>query len=492
MALRTEKTAEKATENATEKKNVAAAMDTIVAIATPPGVGGVGIVRLSGSAALEIADGMFRPSGKGRLNQAESHRMLHGWVECDGSVVDEVLAVVMRAPRSYTREDVVELQCHGGPFILRTLVDQACRGGARQAVPGEFTLRAFLNGRIDLTRAEAAGDMVRARSALGLQVSANQLRGRLHGEIAAIKEEIVQVAALVAAGIDFPEEDVVFAHREELAARLTTARERLTALVKNARTGMIVREGLAVAIIGRPNVGKSSLLNALLREKRAIVTDIPGTTRDTVEEAMDIAGLMVRLVDTAGIRATEDQLEQEGVTRARAARAQADLVLLVLDGSEPLNMEDETLLNACGPDTTLAVINKIDRLKDKNRVENNDGKNYIAPEWEGRLHPVPSVSISALTGEGLENLEAGIRGWALREDRPRLEDAAITNQRQEQAARRALEAVHQSLEALEQNRGEELLAIDLEGVLSALGDIVGETTPDDLLHRIFAEFCIGK
>ena len=460
--------------------------DTIVAAATPLGVGGVGIVRLSGGEALAIVDGMFRPAAGGSLAGAESHRMLHGWIERGGVTVDEVLAVAMRAPRSYTREDVVEVHCHGGTVVMRTVLEMALQGGARLAEPGEFTLRAFLHGRIDLTRAEAVGDIVRARSGLALEVSANQLRGRLYEEIRALREAAAQVAALVAAGIDFPEEDVVFAHREEIRERLEGLQSRLEALLAGAARGRILREGLAVAIVGRPNVGKSSLLNALLRENRAIVTGVPGTTRDTLEEAVELGGLMVRLVDTAGIRKNAGVVEREGIARARRAIAEAELVLLVLDGSEPLTGDDEGLLDQCDPAATLVAVNKRDRM------ECSGSGAGLTPAWSSRLTAFRWEAISALTGEGLAELEEGIRSWALRDERSVSEDALITNLRQEQAARHAFEAVTGAREALEGGLGDELLAVDLERVLSALGDIVGETTADDLLARIFAEFCIGK
>ncbi|MCH9045356.1 MAG: tRNA uridine-5-carboxymethylaminomethyl(34) synthesis GTPase MnmE [SAR324 cluster bacterium] len=454
--------------------------DTIVAIATPLGVGGVGIIRLSGKEALPLVDGIFRPAGGSSLAQAESHHLLYGWIERDGRPVDEVLAVAMRAPRSYTREDVVEVHCHGGTMVLRTVLEMAIHGGARLAEPGEFTLRAFLNGRIDLTQAEAVGDIVRTRSSLGLQVSANQLRGRLYEEIGALREQVAHVAARVAAGIDFPEEDVVFAHREEIVSKLESVRTRLATLLSRAAQGRIVREGLAVAIVGRPNVGKSSLLNALLRENRAIVTEIPGTTRDTVEEAAEIGGLMLRLVDTAGIHRTEDVVERAGIDRARGAIERADLALLVLDGAERLTPDDEALLGEVDPAATLVVVNKQDRL------------HGAQPEWIGKLADFAWVALSALTGAGLQEMEARICQWALSDDRPALEDALITNLRQEQAARNALQAVEGALQAICRGLGDELLAVDLQRVLFDLGDIVGETTADDLLNRIFAEFCIGK
>lgn len=454
--------------------------DTIAAIATPIGLGGVGIVRLSGPDAVSIAAKLFRPSGRTALGDVPSHLMVHGWIESGGAVVDEAMAVCMRGPRSYTTEDVVELQCHGGALVLRTVLESACAAGARLALPGEFTLRAFANGRIDLTRAEAVADIVKAGSQFGLEASANQLRGKLYRAIRELKEHMAHVAALLAAGIDFPEEDVVFAHRGEILDRLTHSRDGLDRLIQSAGQGRMLREGIVVAIIGKPNVGKSSLLNALLRENRAIVTDMPGTTRDTLEESCELGGLMLRLIDTAGIRESEHPVEREGVLRSRAALAQADLVLLVLDGCEPLSQQDESLIDEADSARTIAVLNKLDRMTQR------------PPQWVHRVAHLPHVPLSALTGEGMDSLEESVRYWALDDERPQLEHALITNLRQEQAARQAVESIENALEGVNNNLGDELLAIDLGRALDALGDIVGETTTDDLLERIFAEFCIGK
>lgn len=454
--------------------------DTIAAIATPLGSGGIGIVRVSGPRALAIVHPLFRAKGRTGLDRAPSHRMLYGWIEQAGEPVDEVMAVAMRAPHSYTCEDVVEVHCHGGALVTRTVLELALAGGARMAQPGEFTLRAFLNGRLDLTRAEAVNDMVAARSGWGLRASANQLRGRLYGEIQALREDVAQVAALVAAGIDFPEEDVVFAHREDITRKLRAAESRLTTLLRTAAGGRRLREGLAAAIVGRPNVGKSSLLNALLKESRAIVTEVPGTTRDTLEETLDLGGLTVRLIDTAGIRDTTDTVEREGIVRTRRAVDEADLVLAVLDGSEPLTMEDRQVLALAPPGAAVAVINKRDRMPG------------AAPEWAGVLGDLPHVAVSALRGDGVPELEAWIRQWAVADERPLLEHAVLTNLRQQQAAEAALGAVHSALAAIADGLGDELIAVDLSRALDALGDIVGETTADDLLNRIFSEFCIGK
>lgn len=454
--------------------------DTIAAIATPAGIGGVGIIRVSGKDALKIVAPLFRPAGRLGLEQARSHRMLYGWIERDGAPLDEVLAVHMQAPHSYTREEVVELHCHGGTAVLRMALEMICRAGARLAEPGEFTLRAFLNGRIDLTRVEAVADLVRARSETAVRVSAAQLQGRLYEAIQALKEAIAHVAALVDAGIDFPEEDVVFARRGEILHRLATARESLAGLVRTAEKGRLLREGLGVAIVGKPNVGKSSLLNALLREDRAIVTDVPGTTRDTLEETAEIGGLMLRLVDTAGIRETRDVVEREGIQRTRRAIAGAELVLLMLDGSEPLGAEDRALLAEVPRERTLVVANMRDRMPS------------AEPGWAGDVGDLPRVTVSALTGAGLPEMEDWIRRWALQEERPAIGEALITNLRQKRAAEQALAAVAAAIAGVNEGVGDELLAIDLGRALDALGDIVGETTADDLLNRIFAEFCIGK
>jgi len=454
--------------------------DTIAAIATPLGAGGIGIVRVSGPRALAIVHPLFRPQGRRGLDRAPSHRMLYGWIESRGQPVDEVLAVAMRAPHSYTCEDVVEVHCHGGALVTRTILELALAGGARMAQPGEFTLRAFLNGRLDLTRAEAVQDMVSARSGWGLRASANQLRGRLYGEIQGLREQVAQVAALVAAGIDFPEEDVVFAHREEIGGKLREAEGRLAALLVTATGGRRLREGLAAAIIGRPNVGKSSLLNALLKESRAIVTDVPGTTRDTLEETLDLGGLAVRLIDTAGIRDTSEPVEREGILRARRAVDEADLVLAVLDGTAPLTAEDRQVLALAPAGAALAVINKRDRMP------------AAAPDWSQELGALPRLAVSALRGDGLPELEQWIRQWAVADERPLLEHAVLTNLRQQQAAQAALGAVRSALAAVADGLGDELIAVDLSRALDALGDIVGETTADDLLDRIFSEFCIGK
>lgn len=456
--------------------------DTIAAVATPMGVGGVGIVRLSGKNSLEIANPLFRPAIGGQLSAQPSHLMVYGWLLKGTNLLDEVLAVQMKSPRSYTGEDVVEFHCHGGVMVLKTVLELLGQLGARMAEPGEFTFRAFLNGRIDLTQVEAVADIVQAGSAEGLRVSVNQLKGKLHEEILALKESVSSISALVAAGIDFPEEDVVFAQAGEVDIALSEVEKRMADLMASAHRGRILREGLMVSIVGSPNVGKSSLLNALLGENRAIVTEIPGTTRDTLEEACELGGLLVRLIDTAGIRATEDRVESEGIARSLKAAEQADLVLWVMDGSAPLDPGFKDLKSKMDPASALVVVNKRDLMSGDD------------PPWLSEISGYPNVKISAKSSKGLKNLEKAVVNWAMGTSQASVhtEHAMLTNLRQVQAAGRAGEALTRARLTLSEARGDELLAVDLQEVLDALGDIVGETTAEDLLEKIFSEFCIGK
>ncbi|MDH4122093.1 MAG: tRNA uridine-5-carboxymethylaminomethyl(34) synthesis GTPase MnmE [Deltaproteobacteria bacterium] len=453
--------------------------DTIAAVATPPGVGGVAIVRVSGPRAVALTDPLFHPTGQTGLARAPSHRLLHGWVVDAGRRLDEVLAVVMRAPRSYTREDVVELHCHGGHAAVRAVLDLVLAGGGRMAAPGEFTWRAFMNGRLDLTQAEAVADLVVSGTPTALAVNAAQLGGRLQQEIGALKEQLLRGAALVAAAIDFPEEQDWTEHQGELARLLDQTAGRLEELVGGADQGRILAEGLRVAILGRPNVGKSSLLNALLGEDRAIVTDVPGTTRDTLEELARVGGVMTRLIDTAGIRASQDLVEQMGIARARRAMASADLVLLVLDGSAPLEPDDRELL-AQVPPGTLLVVNKQDRMTDED------------PPWAGEVEGFSRLGLSAKTGQGLEGLRQAVHQRAVGNKPLALEHPMLTNLRQKQAARDAWQAVDGARQGLAEGRPGELLAVDLDRALAALGAVTGDTTPEDLLEEIFSRFCIGK
>ncbi|MEC9011523.1 MAG: tRNA uridine-5-carboxymethylaminomethyl(34) synthesis GTPase MnmE [SAR324 cluster bacterium] len=453
--------------------------DTIAAVATPLQPSGLGVIRVSGTEAVSLVEPLFK--GRERsLKKAETHKLQYGWIHDDGELLDKVLLVVMRAPHSYTTEDVVEIQCHGSPLVLRTILDLVLRQGARLAEAGEFTQRAFLHGRLDLTQVEAVADLIHASSEVGAKLAAQQLHGKLYQAIDIVKKQVISIASLIEAGIEFPEEGLEFTQREDCLQRLDHACADLENMLSHAEQGRRMREGFAVALIGRPNVGKSSLLNTLLREQRAIVTTIPGTTRDSIEESVQIQGVAFRLTDTAGIRKPADLLETEGIRRTQIVRDKADLVLLILDSSEQLTEEDQTLIHDVEQERTIVVLNKKDRLSAK------------LPEWYEAISTMESVLISAKTGDGCDELESCLFAKATQGRLPQQDEIWITNRRQQQAAKNALDALQQAREIFQNSDGEEFLAVDLRSCLNALGEIVGETTPDDLLGQIFSEFCIGK
>ena len=453
--------------------------DTIAAVATPLQPSGLGVIRVSGTEAVSLVEPLFK-SRERPLKKAETHKLLYGWIHDEGELLDKVLLVVMRAPHSYTTEDVVEIQCHGSPLVLRTILDLVLRQGARLAEAGEFTQRAFLHGRLDLTQVEAVADLIHASSEVGAKLAAQQLHGKLYQAIDIVKKQVVSIASLIEAGIEFPEEGLEFTQRKDCLQRLDHACADLENMLSHAEQGRRMREGFAVALIGRPNVGKSSLLNTLLREQRAIVTTIPGTTRDSIEESVQIQGVAFRLTDTAGIRKTADLLETEGIRRTQIVRDKADLVLLILDSSEQLTEEDQTLIHDVEQERTIVVLNKKDRLSAK------------LPAWYEAISAMESVLISAKTGDGCDELESCLFAKATQGGLPQQDEIWITNRRQQQAAKNALDALQQAREIFENSDGEEFLAVDLRSCLNALGEIVGETTPDDLLGQIFSEFCIGK
>jgi tRNA modification GTPase len=452
--------------------------DTIAAISTPVGEGGIGIVRLSGAEAGAILYRAFVPSGRPPGSELESHRFYYGHVVDPDSeaFVDEVLAVLMRAPRTYTRQDVAEIHCHGGIVPLRQTLRLVLRLGARLAEPGEFTLRAFLNGRIDLVQAEAVLDIVRAKTDVALRVAMQQLDGSVSSGVGRIRTELLQALAHVEASLDFPEDEIP---PLDLVGVLAGAHEQIAHLLARADEGMVYRQGVRTAIVGRPNVGKSSLLNALLRTSRAIVTPIPGTTRDTLEETLNLRGIPLCLVDTAGITNSTDLIEILGIERSRQALERADLVVLVLDGSELLRPEDSQIADLVRNQTVIVVVNKMD---------------LPTVADDGRILPqARHVHLSALTGEGLHLLEDAIvetvfSGQVQTSDLP-----VVSNPRHCEILRRALGHVAAAQAGCEPQAGQaDLLAVDLAAAVSALGEITGETVGEDLLEMIFSEFCIGK
>lgn len=452
--------------------------DTICAVSTPVGSGGIGIIRISGSRSVAISGAIFRARSGAALASAATHTIQYGHVvePATGKVVDEVLVNVMHAPRTYTREDVVEINCHGGAAPLLKTMKLLIQAGARQAEPGEFTKRAFMNGRIDLAQAEAVMDIIRSRTERALEAAHEQLQGGLSREVRTLRDRLVRVVAGVEASVDFPEEDIETASGLEIEEELRDIAELVQQMLDGAAYGRILREGLATAIAGRPNVGKSSLLNALLKQDRAIVTEVPGTTRDVLEEYLNVEGMPLRIVDTAGIRQTDDIVEQEGVRRSRAAIASADIVLVVLDGSETLTNGDREVLEAAKSTTAIAVINKSDR---KRKLEKLD--------W-----PEKQVEVSCRNGEGFERLHREL--LALMEEgavRPG-EHAWAVNQRQKTALERTKNSLEKALASVLSSLSPEFIALDLRDGLDHLGMIIGATHREDILERIFRDFCIGK
>lgn len=451
--------------------------DTIAAPATASGPGGIGIIRLSGPKAEAMLQAAFRPTRPPK--RLRSHQLYHGQiVDTRNQVVDEVLAVVMRGPHSYTREDVVEIHCHGGQVILGRILDLLLELGVRLANPGEFTQRAFLNGRLDLAEAEAVMDLIQSRSEGSRRVALDQMQGRLSRAVHGFQDQTADLLALVETYVDFPEEDIPALHVEALAAQSSKLRQQIEFLLADFDNGRVLREGLSVLILGCPNVGKSSLLNALLGETRAIVTALPGTTRDTIEEQLSIGGIPLRLVDTAGVRETSDLIEAEGVRRARDKIVGADLILFVIDGSRGLTADDCFALELCAGQKLLLTVNKSDL-----------GTLPLDPKFSD----LPRVEISAHTGAGLQGLRDAIVGFFKAQDGREGADTPLLSDRRH---REALLLARQALERFEtaavQNHSVEFLALELREALEALGLITGETTPDDILERIFSRFCIGK
>lgn len=454
--------------------------DTIAAIATPLGEGGIGIVRISGKDALAVADRVFRPKS-GVLTEAAGYTAHYGHVVDGETVVDEGIALVMRSPASYTGEDVVELQMHGGTMGMRRVLSCCLARGARMAERGEFTERAFLNGRLDLAQAEAVQDVISARSDIGLAVAVGQLGGRLSEWVRETADALAELTASLEAAIDYPEEDLAELSRTEIAARMDAILAEIDAMLARTRTGKVWREGIKTVISGLPNAGKSSLLNSLLAEERAIVTDIPGTTRDTITEYMTVAGIPLLLADTAGIRDTTDTVEQIGVARARKEMDEADLVLAVLDGSIPWDDAVETWLAELRDKPVIVLLNKADLPPQ-----------VTATIVQSVLPDVPVVSFSTKTGVGMQELEQAIMERIGTEGIIVADQALLTNMRQQEWANAARLSIHAAKEALEMGLPEDCITEDLRHAWDALGAIVGRRADADIVSEIFRRFCVGK
>ncbi len=453
--------------------------DTIVAISTPIGAGGIGIVRMTGPDSIMILRHLFVPAHGPAGRQIEPRTLQYGHIAdpAVGETVDEVLAAYMPAPCTYTRQDVVEINGHGGIVALRRILGLCLRQGARLAEAGEFTARAFLNGRLDLAQAEAVLDIVQAKTEVSLQAAVGQLAGHLSDQVRTVRARLVQALAYLEASIDFEEDEIP---ERDINSDLAQARSALSQLLIDADRGIIYRQGVRTAIIGRPNVGKSSLLNRLLRTNRAIVTDIPGTTRDTLEETLNLQGVPVVLVDTAGMaEGTEDPIERLGIERSRSALAEADLALLVVDASQPLTGADQAIAALVQKRAAIVVANKVDLLETMSPLESP-------------IPGAPMVPVSALTGQGLETLEEAIVETTLSGQVAVSEAPVVTSPRHKEALTRAQDHVNAAYDAHRDGQLPDLVAIDVRAAVNALGEITGQTASEDLVETIFGTFCIGK
>ncbi|MFC7440165.1 tRNA uridine-5-carboxymethylaminomethyl(34) synthesis GTPase MnmE [Laceyella putida] len=455
--------------------------DTIAAVATPVGEGGIAVIRVSGPEAISIVDQLYK--GKKKLAEAKTHTVHYGHIvePQSGERIDEVLVTVMRAPRTFTREDVVEVSCHGGIIPVQKTLEALLAAGARLAEPGEFTKRAFLNGRIDLSQAEAVIDLIRAKTDRAAKIALSQTEGRLSRLINNLRNEILETLAHLAVNVDYPEYDA-----EEMTAQFLEERCRYIAgeidrLLNTARQGKIYREGIYTAIIGRPNVGKSSLMNALTQENKAIVTDIPGTTRDVIEEYVNVRGIPLRLLDTAGIRETEDVVERIGVERSHKALEQADLVLLVLNFAEPLAEEDRRLLELIGPHTAVVIVNKADL---QGRLDLDEVKSLIGDK--------PLITTSLKEERGIEDLEEAISQLFRLGKVDAADGTYVSNARHIHLLEKAKSSVDEVVRGIEAGMPLDMVEIDLKNAWQYLGEVIGDAVAEDLIDQIFSQFCLGK
>lgn len=457
--------------------------DTITAIATAPGEAGISIVRISGPSSIDILDKIFKSKKGISIREFPQRRIVYGHIvdrEKD-KVVDEVLVVYMKAPYTYTKEDVVEINCHGGIVPTRNILGLILKNGVRMAEPGEFTKRAFLNGRIDLAQAEAVMDLISAKTDKGFDVAMSQLEGSLSKDVKDVRDVIIETLAHLHVSIDYTEEDIEEITYSELLENLEFVRGQIEKLLGTTETGKIIREGLNTVIIGKPNVGKSSLLNALLRESRAIVTDVPGTTRDIIEEYLSIKGIPLKIIDTAGIRETEDLVERIGVERSKEFFNKADLIILVLDASQELTEEDREIIEHIEDKRAIVLLNKTD-LPEKIKRE----------ELEELLIDKKIIRISILEGKGLEEIEEEIISMVYGGAVKAKDTSFVTNVRHKNSLEKALKSIDEGIDAVNQNLPYDLIEVDIKDCYDVLGEITGDTVDDDIVNRIFANFCLGK
>lgn len=458
------------------------AEDTISAVITALGEGAVGIVRISGADALATAEKIFKSRSGKKLSEYQHHTLVYGHVtDADGTMVDEVLCVYMQAPHSYTAEDVVEIQSHGGIQSLKKILALTYQNGARPAEAGEFTKRAFLNGRIDLTQAEAVMDIIRSRSEASLKLAVRQQNGQLAQELRKLRSKMLDVVINLEAVIDYPEEDIEDVTFDTVAGSIANTAAGIENLLAYAHTGKILREGLRTAIVGRPNVGKSSLLNALLKEERAIVSEYAGTTRDVIEEQLLLDGVPLVLADTAGIRKTEDYVEQIGVEKSRRLLQDAELVICVVDGSEGLTAEDEEILQAASEKPCVIIVNKSDLEIDTTlqQLQERFGIDKVMP-------------LSARTNEGIDRFAAWLKNYVYGSEGTLSDGVYVQNARHEELLRQALQSLQDAQRAAQERLPYDCIVIDVRNAIDLLGEITGDTVQDEIINEIFARFCIGK
>ncbi|CAC6792122.1 tRNA uridine-5-carboxymethylaminomethyl(34) synthesis GTPase MnmE [Staphylococcus sp. EG-SA-10] len=457
-------------------------LDTITSISTPMGEGAIGIVRLSGPQAVEIADKLYK--GKHLLNDVPSHTINYGHIIDPESkeVVEEVMVSVLRAPKTFTREDIIEINCHGGILTINRVLELTMTYGARMAEPGEFTKRAFLNGRIDLSQAEAVMDFIRSKTDRASKVAMNQIEGRLSDLIKKQRQSILEILAQVEVNIDYPEyDDVEDATTEFLLEQSKEIKQEINRLLDTGAQGKIMREGLSTVIVGKPNVGKSSMLNSLIQDNKAIVTEVAGTTRDVLEEYVNVRGVPLRLVDTAGIRETEDIVEKIGVERSRKALSQADLILFVLNNNEALTQEDYTLYEVVKNEDVIVIVNKMDL---EQNIDINEVKDMIGN--------TPLIQTSMLKQEGIDELEIQIRDLFFGGEVQNQDMTYVSNSRHISLLKQARQTIQDAIDAAESGVPMDMVQIDLTRTWEILGEIIGETASDELIDQLFSQFCLGK
>ena len=463
--------------------------DTIAAIATAMTPSGIGIIRISGDEAVSITDRIFEAAGKKKLKDLPSHTIHYGHIKDGEDVIDEVMILLMRAPKSYTREDTVEIDCHGGVYVMKRILETVIKYGARPAEPGEFTKRAFLNGRIDLSQAESVIDVIHAKNEFALKSSMNQLSGALSDEVKELRGQVLHEIAFIESALDDPEHISLEGYPQELEQKVTFIHSRIETLLKNSENGRILKEGISTVIVGKPNAGKSSLLNTLVGEERAIVTDIAGTTRDVLEEQMNLNGIILNIIDTAGIRSTDDVVEKIGVDKARKYLKDADLVIYVVDTSTPLDENDFEIIGLLKDRKAIILLNKSDlsplitKTEMKEAVEKQNGRSE---------EPIRMISISAKEQTGIDELQQAVREMFFSGEVTFNDQVMITNIRQKASLQEALSGLELVLQSVRDGMPEDFYSIDLMNTYEALGSIIGEAVEDDLVNEIFSKFCMGK